>query len=47
MKEGHGDAIGGSFTLRTVIYGSFTTAGVEEAIASFGGCESQATGIWR
>lgn len=32
-----------SFALRTVIYGSFTAPGVEEAIASFEGCEPHAT----
>jgi hypothetical protein len=33
-----------SFDLRTVIYGSFTTAGTEEAVASFQGCEPHASG---
>jgi hypothetical protein len=36
-------AIHESFGLRTVIYGSFTTPGVEEAVASFEGCEPHAT----
>jgi hypothetical protein len=31
-----------SFALRTVIYGSFTAPGVEEAVASFEGCEPHA-----
>ena len=34
-----------AFGLGTVIYGSFTTPGVEEAVAGFEGCESHATGF--
>ncbi len=34
-----------SFTLRSVIYGSFTLPGVEEAVASFYGCEPHASGF--
>ena len=40
-----GMAIHESFRLRTVIYGSFTAPGAEEAVASFEGCESHATGF--
>jgi len=40
-----GMAIHESFGLRTVIYGSFTARGAEEAVASFEGCESHATGF--
>jgi hypothetical protein len=34
-----------AFALRTVIYGSFTAPGGEEALAGFQGCESRATGF--
>lgn len=33
-----------SFVVRTVIYGSFTAPGVEEAVADFAGCEPHAGG---
>ena len=33
------------FKLDTVLYGSFTAAGAEEALAGFSGCESHATGF--
>ncbi len=34
-----------TFILQTVTHGSFTAPGVEEAVASFDGCESHATGL--
>jgi len=37
-------AVHRSFDIETVIYGSFTMPGAEEAVANFGGCEPHASG---